>query len=628
MKAVIMQSILCAAISVAVVHTAQARDPAELLNALSRESGLELSPLKGHAPVKNAASALLFISERDLDARKGAEMVQLVREGRPVLVMLSEEKPAPGQGLLAVIGVRPAANFVVLTADAQQGLEINVFQQLDPQSASAAIAALVEHAAKSRMAAAAQAQSRAAASARAQADGGQTIAPQLQRVVNMVGLNGQMDSIITLTVVRNQSRTADVKTVMVKTRTSLRPDGAGISNGSVTGSNLWASRLPVAYTLGHALTANGGPAPVLQTYLPEADGRTEFNYSRTDSREFSITGSLGGEFGAGATPEQALKWTAQSPFSIGASYQLGTSETLSHTFQDYSLNVTSQSPAVRWELPLAGRLGQHALVRPTAGLPVFNPAALTPMMRNATMDALSIWQVPGNYDGVLRFTQEGGFTVHEDRWHRDRARLVRNESNITQQDELALEISMGGWELAREIPVLLQSAQGEGSCMAATSNTEVGLGRCDSNNQRMMWGFDQAGRYQNLATKRCLAYNVARKQVEQQECALVNSQYWEWRADRLHSVYNSLWRLYVNARNQLALEPDGSFVVQDQPVNQFNPLDIPWSSYPSKASVGDTMPNRNSISPVISPDWVRQYNADVTAAQLWQVHVVSRALQQ
>lgn len=620
MKAVIMQSLLCAAISVAFVHTAQARDPAELLNALSRESGLELSPLKGHAPVKNGASALLFVSERDLDARKGAEMVQLVRGGRPVLVMLSDEDPVPGQGLLAVIGVRPRATFVVLTAAAREGLEINVFQQLDHQSASAAIAALVEHAAQSRVA--------LVEPAHAEADSGRTLAPQLRRVVNLVGMDGQMDAIIRLTVVRNVSRTEDVKTIVLKTRTSLRPDGAGVTNGSVTGENLWASRLPVLYTLGHALAASGGVAPVLETYLPEADGRTEFTYSRTDDRMFSIAGSLGGEFGSGATPGQALQWTAQSPFSVGASYQIGTSETLSHAFQDYSLNVSAQSPAVRWELPLAGRLGQHVLVRRTAGLPVFRPEALTPMMRNATMDALSVWQVPGHYDGVLTFTQQGGFTVHEDRWHYERARLVENESTIPQQDGLAVDIAMGGWELAREIPVLLQSAQGEGHCMQAIGDAEVGLGVCDSSNEKMMWGFDQAGRYHNLATNRCLAYSVARKKVEQQQCMLVNSQYWVWRAERLHSMYNLLWRLYVTADNRVELEPDGSFTLQDQPVNQFNSLDIPWSSYPSKASAGDTMPNRNSISPEISPDWVRLYNADVTPAQLWQVHVVSRALQQ
>jgi hypothetical protein len=619
MKAMVMQSILCAAISFAGVHTAQARDAGALLGTLSRESGIELFPLQQHPPVKNPASALLFVSERDLDLRKGAEMLQLVRDGRPVLVMLSEENPAPGQGLLAVIGVRPRAAFVVLTAGPQEGLEINVFQQLDHQSASAAIAALVEHAAQSGAV--------MAGAAHVQADSGQTLAPQLRRVVNMVGMDGQMDAIITLTVVRNVSRTEDVKTIVVKTRTSLRPDGAGITNGSVTGDNLWASRLPVLYTLGHALSANGGPAPLLETYLPEADGRTEFTYSRTDDRMFSIAGSLGGEFGSGATPGQALQWTAQSPFSVGASYQIGTSETLSHSFQDYSLNVTGQSPAVRWELPLAGRLGQHALVRPTAALPVFMPEALTPMMRNATMDALSVWQVPGHYDGVVTFTQEGGLTVHEDRWHYERANLVANESSIPQQDGLALDIAMGGWELAREIPVLLQSAQGAGSCMEAVGDAEVGLGVCNSSNERMMWGFDQAGRYHNLATNRCLAYNVALKTVQQQECMLVNNQYWVWRAERLHSMYNLLWRLYVTADNRVELEPDGSFVVQDQPVNQFNSLDIPWSSYPSRASAGDTMPNRNSISPEISPDWVRLYDADVTPSQLWQIQVVSRALQ-
>lgn len=620
MKAMVMQSLLCAAISVACVHTAQARDAGELLSTLSRESGIELFPLQQHPPVRNPASALLFVSERDLDFRKGAEMLQLVRDGRPVLVLLSKEKPAPGQGLLAVTGVRPGAAFVVLTAGSREGLELNVFQQLDHRSAAAAIAALVEHAARSRAV--------VAEPAHAQAESGQTLAPQLRRVVNMVGLDGQMDAIITLTVVRNVSRTEDVKTIVVKTRTSLRADAVGVTNGTVTGENLWASRLPVLYTLGHALATDGGPGPVLETYLPEADGQTEFTYSRTDERMFSIAGSLGGEFGSGATPGQALQWTAQSPFSVGASYQIGTSETLSHTFQDYSLDVTAQSPAVSWALPLAGRLGQHVLVRPTAGLPVFMPAALTPMMRNATMDALSVWRVPGNYDGVVTFTQEGGFTVHEDRWHYERARLVANESSIPQRDGLALDIAMGGWELAREIPVLLQSAQGEGSCMEAIGDAEVGLGLCDSRNEKMMWGFDQAGRYHNLATGRCLAYSPARNKVEQQECMLVNNQYWVWRAERLHSMYNLLWRLYATADNRVELEPDGSFVLQDQPVNQFNSLDIPWSSYPSKASAGDTMPNRNSISPEISPDWVRLYDADVTPAQLWQIHVVSRALQE
>lgn len=611
-------------IAAASAGPAQALDAQHLLRSLSHEPGLQVLALRQAASIGPGMSALLYTDERALDAAGGAALRKVLKRGHPVLVLLSATPLASHrQGLLMVTGVRPRAGAVVLTQGRSGEIETNVIQMEDDRLASAAIAALVQHA-RQRPAGGTVRTKRAAAAT----DGtGGTLAPQLRRVVNVVGLDGQVTSVITLSVVRNVSRTGDVKTLIAKTRTSLNPDGAGISNGTVTGENLWASRLPVMYTLGHSLTATGGVSPVLETYLPEADGRTEFNYARTDERSFSIAGSVGAEFGGGATPEQALQWTAQSPFSLNASYTVGHSETLSHVFQDYSLRVARQSPEVAWELPLAGRLGQHVLVRPTASLPVFRPEALTPMMRNATMDALSVWQVPGRYDGTVTFAQKGGFSIHEDRWHYERGRLVRGESTTPAADELKVDVAMGGWELAREIPVLLQSAQGTGSCIRAIGNGDVGLAPCDSGDETMMWGFDQVRRYHNLATGRCLAYNPSRKKVEQQDCALVNNQYWEWRAERLHSAYNLLWRLYVTSSNTVALEPDGSFVLQDQPVNQFNSLDIPWSSYPTRPSVGDTMPNRNSISPKISPEWVTLYNTDVTPSQLWQAIVVSRALQ-
>lgn len=622
MKSPIVRSALCLAIAGATASTAHALDTQALLHDLSREPGLQLVALHRQTPVKGGAPVLLYVDERALDARSGEDLLAQVRGGRPALVLLSKDTPARGKGLLAVTGVRPHTGSVVLTAGASGEIETSVVQMDESVLASAAIAALAENAARPRSARRAAAVARAASTT----DVSSTLAPQLRRVVNQIGLNGQLDAVMSVTVVRNVSRTEDTKTLVVRTRTSIRPADAGITNGTVTGANLWASRLPVLYTLGHALTASGGTRPVLETYLPEADGRTDFSYSRTDSRMFSIAGSIGTEFGGGATPEQALQWTAQSPFSLNASYEIGTSETLSHTFQDYSLRVVSQSPGVRWELPLAGRLGQHALVRPTARLPVFKPEALTPMMRNATMDALSVWHVPGRYNGTVTFRQEGGFTLHEDRWSYRRANLVRAESNPRSSGELQVDIDLGGWELARETPVLLQSAEGVGKCMVAVGANAVGLAGCDARNDRMMWGFDQARRYRNLKTGRCLAFNPNTRRVEQQDCALANNQFWEWRADRLHSVFNLLWRLYVTADDRIELVPDGSFVLQDQPVNQFNSLDIPWSSYPSRPSRGDTMPSRNSTSPRISDDWVNLYNADVTASQLWQTHVVSRAL--
>lgn len=601
------------------VTAAHAVEGNALLRGLAAEKALEVAALLGSPRAMGSTPLLLHVHERELTIDVGANLLAQIRKGHPVLVILAPGPAVAGQGLLAVVGVRPRSPYVILTASSTGDVEANVVDLDALPLAVAAVSALVEHAAKSSV-------QRRIQGASTQSPG-ESLVPQLRVLVNRIGLDGQFDALISLAVVRNVSRTNDVKTVLVKTRSSLRPVGAGISDGTKTGENLWASRLPVRYGLGHAMQTADGTQVVLEKYLPEADGRTEFSYSKTDSNSFSIAGSLGTQFGAGATPEKALMWTSQSPFSVSTSFGYERSETLSHSFQDYSLSVTSQSPSLRWELPFSTRLGQHRLVRPTAGLPVFMPENLTPMMSTATMDAVSVWELPGSYDRLLTFVHEGGFTVHEDRWHYERADLVRQENNPVSSDRVTLDVEMGGWRLAREIPVLLQSAQGTGLCIAAAGDSGLELAACDAENQRMMWSFDEVRRYRNLATNRCMAFDATSEAVVQQPCALVNNQYWEWRADRLHSRFNLLWRLYVGD-GRLKLTPDDSFILQDQPVNQFNSLDIPWSSYPSHPSKNDTMPNRNGPSPVVSDDWVNTYTADVTPAQLWQPVVVSRSLQE
>jgi len=626
MPYLLLRTTLSLAVALATA-TATAAPAGTLLHHLSREPDVQVMPLQHAKAGTRGWPALLHVDEHQLDAANGARLLARVREGVPVLVLLADAPLGRDRGLLPLTGIRPAARAVVLTHDARDGLQTTVVQMDDPRLASAAIAGLVVQDTRQRTRAARAVSTTASAGGTADTGSGYLLAPQKGRIVNVLGLNGQIDAIMRFTIIRDTSRTGDSKTVMVKTTTSIQPDRAGITNGSQTGQNLWASRLPVKYTLGHALVTEGPTTPVLDTYLPEADGRSEFSYSRTDNRTFSIAGSLGTEYGGGTTPEQALTWTAKSPLSVNASYDIGTSETLSHTFQDYSLRVASQSPTVRWELPLAGRLGQHVLVRPTAGLPIFRPEALTPMMRNATMQALSVWHLPGTYEGVATFRHEGGFTLHEDRWHYQRARLVRGESTTVASDTLTVQLDMGGWELAREIPVLLQAVQGVGHCMRAEGEAGVRLAPCDIRDDRMMWGFDAARRYRNLNTGRCLAYLPDQARLGQQPCALANAQMWEWRADRLHSAFDMRWRLYVNAGGQPALRPDGSFVLQDLPVNQYNALDIPWSSYPSPPSLGDTMPNFNGAPSRISDEWVTRYDAEITPSQRWRTIVVSRALQ-
>jgi len=616
-------TLLALALSLATgAANASAQPPSStvLLQALQQQDGVTPTLINQSIPTHTKAGTLLVAYESRLDTlENGPTLLARVQAGASALVFL-DAPPDRGKGLGTLLGMRPDVPFLVLTSDGKGGLTTHVLNLADAKTTAAAIGSLVKAQAR-RVAASKLPTPRSSGG-----DSGEVLAPQLRQNLNWVSDDGKVQSSVTLTVVRNVDRANDVKTILVKTRTSLHPDQA-ITDGNKTGQNLWMSRLPTRYTFGHKLEAKG-LKPVLVDFLPESDGSTEFDYSKTHEKSFNIAGSLGGQFGGGSTPEQKHTWTAQSPFSANASYTLGTKEQLSHRFKDYALLVTRQVPDVRWEAPLDGRIGQHTLVRPTSRLPVFQPENLKPMMRIASMDALSEWVVPGSYEDNVTVTLSGGFTSHVDRWWWERSRVVSREENATVEATHKIDLNMGHWSLAREIPVLLRSFSGEGKCISAAGSRNIELQTCDSNDSRQMWGFDEARRYRNMATKQCMTFNVSNKRVEQAACALTNNQAWEWRAERLHSLYNPLWRLYTSASSRyVKLEPDGAVRVQNLPLNQFNALNKPWSSYPDAPSKNDTMPNLNGASPQISPDWVGKFGP-VSAEQRWQTLVISRALKE
>lgn len=614
-------TVLSAVSAIPPVAAAPPLAPVELAAALQREPAIDLRRLVDGLPAPRQG-LVLEVDEPRLQAPEMAARLREALRGRiPVVVWLDGGAPTQG-ALLKVLGARPRASVVLLAGRADGTVE-----QIVPSGTSVAVqAAAMTHAIRARPRVA-----RRASPAMAAQDGGgasNMLAPKVLHRFARAGADGQVDVLGSVLVVRNVDRGSDVKTLWIKSRTRVRPALAGITDGSRTGMNLWASYLPTSYAFAHQVRRGAGAAPVLDAdYRPVADGRTRFDYNETRTRGFSIAGSVGGDFGA-VDQAQQLLWTAQSPFSINAGFEYSRSETLSHSFFDYSLEVTSQQPRLAWRARLDPRLGNHLLFRPTAGLPVFTPRNMTPMMRGATFDALSSWVLPGSADDTVTVQLQGGFELHEDRWWYQGAQLRSAQEDSRHSADLDVDVDLGSWHLAREIPVLIQSAAGRGRCIAASPSSEdIAMQSCRTDDPFQMWGYDQARRYRNLGSGRCLAFVPDSGRFTHAACAIDNTQLWEWRADRLHSLYDTLWRVRLTAEETLVLAPRAGETLDDFGVNQFNALDIPWSSYPGRPSINDTMPNRRGVSPKISKDWVKAYG-DVPATQRWQLQVITRALQQ
>lgn len=426
----------------------------------------------------------------------------------------------------------------------------------------------------------------------------------------------QVKALGSVLLVRSAAQNADSKMVVIKTRSVLTPDPNGIKVGSVK-SNLWAAYLPMEYQARHQVRAaqNSNTKVTLTDYGPLSDSRTNFNLSETKRSTFTIGGQAEGA--GGGSP---LEWLLKLPFQLNASREFVNEETLMSSFQDYSLVAQPSDGTITWRAPINPRFDLSLIVRGTAGLPRLSEARMTPMMHSATMEGFSQWTLPSQYEGAITVTL--GHTIQSDghEWWYDGPNLRDRKAPQTTVNDLDINFEMRSPFLEASPQVLMQAKADKGECLAATGRgSSVGMATCNAKDVNQLWGLDSEGRYRSYGTKLCLSVDPASGRVITENCDLNNNQQWEWRADRLHSRYNTLWRLYVNGTGKPpSIVPDTSMRFDDIPVNVFSAFESPWSSYPSAPAAGDVMPNHKGASPIISPEWVGRYG-DVDTRQTWRL---------
>jgi hemolysin len=243
-------------------------------------------------------------------------------------------------------------------------------------------------------------------------------------------------------------------------------------------------------------------------------------------------------------------------------------------------------------------------------------------MERATVEAYSRWVVPGRHRGG--FTINAGAPPIENVSYTGRA--VNQSRDPRRQPASIISIPARLPFLSRETTVMIQSQLGSGGCLYDNSG-EVQLTTCPTPDQPgylntyvAQWQLDAESRYVNRGTGRCLEVDLAGGGTITQPCSFKLEQRWQWRADRLHSLYDDAtanWRLHV-INGQVRSRTDLS-VYQDLPLNPNHALLNPWSNYPSAPVPGVTIPtyDGNPRPAPIPNDWLR-FKA-VTSDQVWRV---------
>jgi hypothetical protein len=431
-----------------------------------------------------------------------------------------------------------------------------------------------------------------------------------------------MTSVVNIDIIRSAQRSQDKKFVSIKTApTTMRSAKNGITIGGFdpggSGQNLWGAYLPHAYRFTHQLTAQQ-IAPVLVESAPSSDSRTEFSFTETKTTGLSIGGTLGGEFGG--TKADNIAYAAKSPFNVNFGLNYAHTKMMNYNFRDYSLLAAQNGSSVTWTAPIDTKLRGALIKQLTGTTPILSEDKMTPMMRSASLESYTLWELPGTYTGLATVSVGGGYDLDRTEWWWERTQVKSQQNTDIYNSEEKYTLDMSNPFLTREMTVLIRSADSTGKCISGSANSSTTLESCVASDSQQLWGLDSESRYVNRATQRCLSVRETDGALITNSCALDNRQQWEWQADRLHSLYNREWRLYAE-NSQLKIIPDSSMHFQNTPKNVFNPLNIPWASYPLAPSFQDVMPNHLGPSPQISPEWVDRYQG-VDTRQRWRIEIL------
>jgi hypothetical protein len=512
--------------------------------------------------------ATINASSLPLGFDEAATLSHLVEKGTPVLLHMDAVTPEATALVSGYFGIAPTEGDVILRKD-HGTTRVFAPSQEHPGDTSDLLAALLGYGSMTL-------ETSSDAEAR-------PLLPARRFDINLVDTGGEISGTVAIDVVRSRSNSTDNKMVTITSKTTVKPKLTGVLDAYKVGGNLWWAKLPLEYRTIHTLDAK--TEVTYLDYFPLSDGRVDFTQTDTQSRGFNIGGSTGSELSRTGKPDDLL--AAKLPFNLSFGYEHKWSSSLATTFKDYSLQAIQKSAnAAQWTALIAPSLRDILVKNPSIAIPTkLSDEKMTPMMRSATLPAMSYWKIPGTFEGTATVSLSGGYTVDSYEWLRSGSKTTYTKGPKRRDATKSFAIDMSDPYLSADITVLIRSALGSGECLRDNGGV-VDLAACTATERSQMWGLDSASRYVNRKSGRCLSVQPATKAVVTVGCENITfEKQWQWRADRLHSMVDpSRYRLYVEGGMVHYAAVDGRF--DDFPVNPYGAALEPWTNYPAKPRVG------------------------------------------
>lgn len=413
-----------------------------------------------------------------------------------------------------------------------------------------------------------------------------------------------------ITVLREVTRDRDEKIVIVKSVVDNRSKNNGTPwNGAfgVKDEGYWIL-VPETYHVDTYVSASEPDTRIiLQDQAPRTDGSTDRQINEKITTKVSSGVSMPLDI-ANALEQTGVFPFGKAPITLTSGKELTEEYSVTMTLKDYSVEsfprLGEGKQSASWKFNLARDIANNTkyfFSRHNAISTLMGTSKMTPMMRRATLETTSSWRLPGNYEGFLDVTTQSHIV--------NRIHSMHENSNTTELDggadiALTTRIDLSSPYLKRQPVVRLQSLSGTGACLTQPDrmHSDVSLATCLGGDAEtaQQWYLEIDNSYRNVGSGMCLTTDIASGRVHAEPCSapLLNQQ-WQWRADRLHSLYTDggSWRLHV-LDGALSAKFD-AMRHQTIPSNQYHPLMRPWSSYPAAPSPGDVIPNLTGISPPI-----------------------------
>ncbi|NID16313.1 RICIN domain-containing protein [Luteibacter yeojuensis] len=419
-----------------------------------------------------------------------------------------------------------------------------------------------------------------------------------------------------IVVLRDVDASTDDKVVIVTAEADQAPSKNGaLWNGKFLSQGKgYQLFIPDRYVLTTQLAGVGATVPLtLENYEPKTDGASERNIQETVTVRTTTSAGANFEILNGLEKNDAPHL---GKIALDFRYEKERVEetSVSMTLKDYSVEaltrVREHTRTVDWVFPLAQDIASkidyfedghniHGALNSTT--------RMTPMMRRANLRGVSVWRIPGSYEGRLDVTTQATVAL---RVYDSLAETVDRGPDAGARVAFNSRIDLGSPHLTRQPTVRLQSLQGSGKCLSQPDPKAPALvlETCEkgTGGKAQHWYLELDNTYRNRGSRQCLTTDPADGRMFAASCdGAPLTQQWKWLADRIHSLYmgGGTWRLHVRDGGTLSAKFDPA---RHQPLvsNQYHSLLRPWSSYPNKPSRGDVIPNLGGVSPQIPESYL------------------------